>query len=227
MNKTTLLLSVVVTFLVTVLIIYLTPLKHFTLSLDAYYKKKRNLIDEGQFGEALVEGVFNYAKGYNYGVEVGGNYRKGPFNFYANLAAGEQRATNIISSQFFFPANELAYIASHYIYTDHTQKLTGSAGASYNIKDGLGPLTLSSDLIYGSGLRRGEDNLGKLPAYAQVNLGLSQQIKSGALKGVELRFDVVNLLDSDYELRDGTGVGVSAPQFAQRRSVYVGIAKRI
>jgi hypothetical protein len=32
-------------------------------------------------------------------------------------------------------------------------------------------------------------------------------------KPFTLRFDVVNLLDQVYELRDGTGIGVVAPQF--------------
>lgn len=214
----------------------LSPLRHVTVSVDSYYKIKRNLIDEGQFGEALVLAPYNYARGYNYGVEVGLNYRHGPLSAYANIAAAEQRANDIVSSQFFFAPDELSYIASHYIYTDHTQKLTGSGGVSYQVNDGLGPLTISGDVIYGSGLRRAlvdpvtgdtvVPNGAKLPAYEQVNLGVSQQIKSGLLKGMEIRVDVLNLFDSAYQLRDGTGVGTSAPQFAQRRSVYLGIAKR-
>jgi len=211
-----------------------TLFPHFTLSVDAYYKHKRNLIDEGQFGEALVLGVFNYARGYNYGVEVGGNYRRGPLNLYANIAAAEQRGNDIVSSQFFFQQSRLDYIAANYIYTDHTQKLTGSAGASYRFDDPLGPLTASADLIYGSGLRRNPSdpnlvrpNGSKLPAYEQVNFGLSQQIAGHRpSKGIELRFDVVNLFDARYQIRDGTGVGIGAPQFGQRRSFYGGVAKR-
>jgi len=210
-----------------------TLFAHFMLTVDAYYKHKRNLIDEGQFGEALVLGVFNYRRGYNYGIEVGGNYRRGPLSVYANVAAAEQRGNEIVSSQFFFQQNRLNYIAAHYIYTDHTQKLTGSAGASYRIDDPLGPLTASADLIYGSGLRRNPPdgslipNGSKLPAYEQVNVGLSQQIAShGPLQGVELRVDIINLADATYQIRDGTGVGISAPQFGQRRSFYGGVAKR-
>ena len=32
--------------------------------------------------------------------------------------------------------------------------------------------------------------------------------------------DVVNLFDKIYELRDGSGIGVGAPQFGQRRGFY-------
>ena len=211
----------------------LTPIPHVTLSVDGYYKIKRNLLDDGQFGTALVLAPFNYARGYNYGLEVGLAYRKGPLNVYANLAAAEQRANQIISSQFFFQPDELSYIASHYIYTDHVQKLTGSAGASYVMNDAPGKLTLAADMIYGSGLRKNPDdptilhpNGSKLPAYEQVNLGMSQAFDRGRLKGFELRFDVINLFDRVYQIRDGSGVGISAPQYGPRQAFYFGVAKR-
>ena len=37
------------------------------------------------------------------------------------------------------------------------------------------------------------------------------------------RFDVINLLDKAYEIRNGTGIGVFAPQWGQRRSLYGGL----
>jgi outer membrane receptor protein involved in Fe transport len=40
-----------------------------------------------------------------------------------------------------------------------------------------------------------------------------------------LRADVINLFDKKYEIRDGTGVGVGAPQFGPRRGVFVGVTK--
>lgn len=216
-----------------------TPFPHVTLSLDAYYKHKRNLIDEGQFGEALVLSPFNYRNGYNYGIELGSNYRRGPLSLYANIAAAEQRGSDLVSNQFFFGANELDYIRTHYIYTDHTQKLTGSAGTSYRLNNGYGALTIAADVVYGSGLRRSpppgslpdsvvHPNGSKLPAYEQVNLGIGQRFNttSGALKGVELRFDVVNLFDRVYQIRDGSGVGISASQYGPRQAFYAGIAKR-
>jgi hypothetical protein len=38
-----------------------------------------------------------------------------------------------------------------------------------------------------------------------------------------VRFDVVNVLDEAYEIRDGTGVGVGAPQWGSRRGFYGGV----
>jgi outer membrane receptor protein involved in Fe transport len=41
------------------------------------------------------------------------------------------------------------------------------------------------------------------------------------------RFDVINVLDKRYEIRDGTGVGVGAPQFGPRRGLFFGLSKSI
>ena len=40
----------------------------------------------------------------------------------------------------------------------------------------------------------------------------------------KVRFDIVNLFDKIYELRDGSGIGVGAPQFGQRRGFYGTVA---
>jgi hypothetical protein len=37
------------------------------------------------------------------------------------------------------------------------------------------------------------------------------------------RFDIINVGDQVYQIRSGSGVGVFAPQFGQRRSFYGGI----
>ena len=136
-----------------------------------------------------------------------------------------------MSSQFNFTADALAYIANHYIYLDHDQNLTGSAGLTYAFHHGAADgLKLGGDLLYGSGLRAdgmaldGSDipNGGKLPAYAQLNLSASWRLKR---PGVELRLDVINATDNRYVIRDGTGVGVGAPEWGARRGVFVGLTK--
>ncbi|MGH8090444.1 MAG: hypothetical protein ACREO6_03205, partial [Rudaea sp.] len=61
--------------------------------------------------------------------------------------------------------------------------------------------------------------------YTQVNLSLSHQFTNVPTGPIEVRFDVINLFDAVYEIRDGSGVGVGAPQFGPRRGVYVGFTK--
>ncbi len=210
-----------------------TLLPGLTVGLDLYYKIKTNLLDEGQFGESLVLSPFNYQRGWAWGIELTTAYRRGPLSLYGNATRGQEKGRNIVSSQFFFAPDELAYIAAHPIYTDHSQRWSASGGGSYSFDDPLGKLSPSLDFIYGDGLRRGDPagivpNGGKLPAYVQVNAGIAQSLDgvgNGVLHGVTIRFDVTNLTDRSYAIRDGSGVGVGAPQFSARRAFFGGIRK--
>jgi outer membrane receptor protein involved in Fe transport len=202
----------------------ITAIQGLEVGIDAYYKSARDLLDDGQFGAAYVLTAFNYDRAQNVGVELKSSYSSGNFRVYGNLAWARQIATNVVSNQYLFAADELAYIASHYIYTDHAQLLTASAGASY-LWNGT---RFSASMIYGSGLRSGFANTGSLPSYTQVNVGLSREfLAPGFTKPTTVRFDIVNLFDTIYEIRDGSGIGVFAPQFGPRRGFYVGISQKL
>ena len=76
----------------------------------------------------------------NEGVEFSGKFHSGNFQAYANLAIAQQRATDPVSNQYLFGNTPLAdlggltefqYLQTHWIYTDHTQFVTASAGAIY------------------------------------------------------------------------------------------------
>jgi outer membrane receptor protein involved in Fe transport len=200
------------------------PIPGLEVGVDGYYKIARDLLDDGQFGAAYVLNGFNYERGENIGLELKSTYNNGNFRAWGNVAWAKQIATNIVSNQFLFGADEIAYIAAHYIYTDHAQVLTASAGASY-LWNGT---RFSASMIYGSGLRSGFANTDHLPSYTQVNIGLSREfLFPGWTKPTTLRFDVVNLFDKTYEIRDGSGIGVFAPQFGPRRGFFVGISQKI
>src|SRR5882757_6082681 len=200
------------------------PIPGLEVGVDGYYKIARDLLDDGQFGAAYVLNGFNYERGENIGLEVKSTYTNGNFRAWGNVAWAKQIATNIVSNQYLFGQDELNYIASHYIYTDHAQVLTASAGASY-LWNGT---RFSASMIYGSGLRSGFANTDHLPSYTQVNVGLSHDFNIVAPnKPTTVRFDVVNLFDKIYEIRDGSGIGVFAPQFGPRRGFYVGITQKL
>ena len=200
------------------------PVPGLEVGLDGYLKLARDLLDDGQFGQAYVLDGFNYAKANNLGLEFKALYAMGNLRMYGNVAWARQLGTNVVSNQFLFRADELAYIATHYIYTDHSQVLTASAGASYLWKD----TRFSASMIYGSGLRSGFANTDHLPSYTQVNMGVSHDFFIVAPnKPTTLRFDVVNVFDKIYEIRDGSGIGVFAPQFGPRRGYFVGISQKI
>jgi outer membrane receptor protein involved in Fe transport len=101
--------------------------------------------------------------------------------------------------------------------------MTASAGMSY-LWNGT---RFSVDMIYGSGQRSGDHNSGTVPAYTQVNAGLSHEFKIPDWKPITARFDVVNVLDQAYEIRDGSGIGVFAPQFGPRRAYMFGLSQKL
>ena len=195
---------------------------------DAYYKLASDLLDEGQFGAPIIFTPFNYQKGWVKGVELSLSYEFENWSFYGNFAASQELGKNIISSQFNFSPDDLALIAGHAIHTDHDQTYTSSAGIKYTL-----PTTntrFAIDLTAGSGLRTtlpgGPPNGAAVPGYQQVNFSIVKPIPTGFLKGMELRFDVINLLDQIYQIRSGTGLGVFAPQFGPRRTFLAGLTQR-
>jgi hypothetical protein len=195
-------------------------MRGLNVGIDSYYKKASELIDEGQFGPALIFETFNYNKGRVWGVEFTGSYNRDNVYAYENFAYSVAQGTQVESGQFNFSPAELAYINSHYIFLDHDQTFTNSAGAVYNWKGWM----FSIDGIYGSGLRSGFANTGNLPFYIQVDAGITRRVPLPNHRGtLEFRGAVVNLNDRTYEIRNGTGIGVFAPQFGPRRALYGGI----
>jgi outer membrane receptor protein involved in Fe transport len=195
------------------------------LGIDGYYKIADNLIDEGQFGAPIILTPFNYARGFARGVELTGTYDIENWSVYANVAINKAMGKNITSSQFNFSPEDLAFIAGHYIHLDHDQTYTASGGVSYTFPRSR--TRIAVDMLFGSGLRSGGDhpNGSSLPSYEQLNLSIVQKVDTGWLKGLEARLDVINLFDEVYQIRNGTGVGVGAPQFGPRRTILAGLTQ--
>jgi outer membrane receptor protein involved in Fe transport len=195
-----------------------------TFGLDAYYKIATDLIDDGQFGQAVVLTQFNWAHAYSEGAEAKVKYQNGNFSAYANFAFNITRATDPVSNQYLLDPDEFAFLLANYHYTDDMQMLTGSAGAAYRWDQTL----FSINMRYGSGLPTGFANSSFNEPYVTANLGVAHeyQLFPGA-KPTTVRFDVVNVFDKIYELRDGDGIGVFAPQFGARRGYYVGLSQKL
>jgi len=198
----------------------LTPA--LSLGIDTYYKKTKNTVDEGQFGPALLLTPFNYGEGRIYGVELTANYKLDNFSTYANFARNISQAKDIVSGQYLFNQATLNYAANNWINVDHAQSLTISSGGSYVLPDGI---RLKGDLIFASGLRNGFANTTSLPSYTVFNLGASQKLKMPSFGDAEVRLVINNLFDRIYEIRDGTGIGVFAPQYGPRRGLFIGLSK--
>lgn len=200
--------------------------KNIKLGWDNYYKMVKNLLDEGQFGAALVYTPFNYAQGMIYGTELTASYTDQKFKGYFNLAVSRAMGRDPDSQQATFSsdATELAYAQTHWIFLDHDQLVTASGGVTYQVATDT---RLSLDGILGSGLRDGFDNSDNLPVYTQFDFGALQHLNVIDAKGLDLRFTVVNVLGIPYELRNGTGIGVFAPQWGPGRGFFLGLSRKI
>ena len=199
----------------------LTP--QITLGLDGYHRAIKHLQDEGQFGKALIYSAFNFKQGRIYGLDLSASYRDKQISSYLNLGLSHAMAQGVESGQFNFAQDELDYINSHWVHLDHEQRLSASAGLSYRFEN---QLNLSADALFGSGMRKGFANTERLPGYATVNLAVAKPVDFGAGLGkLDLRLALNNLFDRIYQLRDGSGIGVGAPQFGMRRTIYLSVSK--
>jgi hypothetical protein len=156
-----------------------------------------------------------------YGIEFTGNYKAGNVSGYLNVALSRAQGEDVTSAQFNFDAAELAYISDHWVYLDHDQRVTVSMGGAYD----FGRNTVTADAIVGSGLRSGFANTDKLPWYGQLNLALIHHFNEPIIGKVDARIVLINAFNSVYELRDGSGIGVEAPQYGPQRAVYAGVTK--
>ena len=133
-----------------------------TLGIDGYWRTAQNLIDEGQFGAPIILTPFNYRFGQVGGIEFSGNYAiKQLLRLRQCRLCRRAKGKDVESSQFNFDADDLAYIADHYIHLDHEERVSASGGVSYFW---LGTRA-SLDMIFGTGLRQDTPWLVAVPAF--------------------------------------------------------------
>ena len=194
--------------------------RSFSMGVDAYYKEARDLIDEGQFGAALIFSPFNYARGNQYGVEVTANYAAGGFSAYANFGFERGTGKKIVSGQFLFSPDELAFIAttsSFWIMTNAIPPPPASPTVTRARR-------LTRICCMAMACAAGLPTRTRFPPIYIFNVGFTHNVRLPKFGKVQLRFDIVNLFDKGYELRSGSGIGVFAPQFGPRRGFFGGIS---
>ena len=192
------------------------------VGVDSYAKLVKNLLDEGQFGSALLFTPFNYQEGRVYGVETTLSYSGKDTSAYANVAVSQALGRKIVSSQFTFDQTTLDYISNNWVHLDHEQRITMSAGLTHTVNE----LTkLSVDGILGSGLRSGFANTDHMPLYTQLDMSVTRHVPIDA-EGLDLRLSVLNLLDINYQINDGTGISTAAAHYGPRRTVFLSASRR-
>jgi outer membrane receptor protein involved in Fe transport len=191
------------------------------IGVDGYCKLKTNVLDEGQFGPAMIFSPNNSSIGLVRGIELTVSFDKDGFSAWGNAAHSRAMARGLTSGQWQFPADQVAYMENHWYHLDHDQDWTASAGGSYQ----WDKTKVYADALYGSGLYSGFCNEVELPSYVTFNLGMTHDFKLSVVNNFKFRFDITNVADLKYEIRDGTGIGVFAPQYLPRRGFYAGVSK--
>ena len=121
-----------------------------------------------------------------------------------------------MTGQFNFPADELAYIASHDIVLDHQPLYGASAGVTWRLQ----AYSLSADAIYSSGLRSGFADLERLPQVAQVNASAERSFRIAGLGLLSNRISVLNLFDRLNLIRPANGIGIFQSAYGPRLTLF-------
>ena len=66
-----------------------------------------------------------------------------------------------------------------------------------------------------------------MPAYTQFNIGIAREfLLPDDPMPMTVRFDIINLFDTVYFIRDGSGIGMFAPQYGPRRGFFASVSKK-
>ena len=191
--------------------------QNLTFALDGYYKRIKNVLDEHQFGNSLLYSPFNYEKGKAYGAELKIDFKKDNFASYLNFSAQRAYAKNINSAQYIVHEEEYEYIKNNYVRMDHAQNYTAAIGASYLLFGNK----FAADALYGSGLSTGKNNKNTMRSYWQANGSVARDVSFSGIGKLNVRLSVINMFDKNYQYSNGSGIGVSAVQYAPRRTFYL------
>jgi outer membrane receptor protein involved in Fe transport len=209
------------------------PVPGLALGVDGYYKTAQEQLDDGFFGESLILSSFNYTRGRVRGVEFTANYDKGGFSAYANVAFSVAQGEGAASAQYLWGDNAVVnYVNHNWVYLDHDQRVTGSFGVAYTWNEpGRWSTRIFADDLYGSGLRQDGPGLiagssdaipngSSVGQYYSLNFGVAERLHLTGKQSLVARLDIVNITDNIYALRTGTGVGVNAAQYGERRGLF-------
>ncbi len=195
------------------------PLKNLTLSEDAYFILASDALGAGQFGAVPIISPYNYQSGRTWGAESSVSYRFHGVFLNASFTYLIAQANNLITQQYNFPPDQLAYVAGHYIPRSQAQVYTSSGQVGYR----WGNWLFTADSFYGSGLWGGFANTQEFPPTWQVDAAVAHSLMLPEVGQSVARLMVINVFDRTNLLQNGTGLGVFAPAYLPRLAVYLAL----
>ncbi|HUB98145.1 MAG TPA: TonB-dependent receptor, partial [Stellaceae bacterium] len=187
-----------------------------TLSQDNFFELTRHYLDTGQFGVVPIFAPFNYDHGTIWGSEFGAAYKNGGLSSYVNVSLGRNLQKGVVTGQFNFDPDELAYINSHHIILDHQPLVGLAAGTTYDWQS----WSFSVDTNFNTGLRGGFADQEALPNVWQVNFSVQRGFDVPGVGKVFDRVSVLNVLNRINLIRPAEGIGIFQSAYGPRATVY-------
>jgi outer membrane receptor protein involved in Fe transport len=195
-------------------------LEFVNVGVDSFYKFGHDQLDLAQLAGSVVTAPLNYRESRGWGSDFSLTFERYGLSAYLNFSYAVLQAQHISAGAFLADdADEISYIANHWVTLDDDQMFVGSGGTSYN----LGGFLLTADGIWASGYRRGFANSGELPPILQFNAAVVRNFRMPGVGNVEGRISLINVFDHTYQIRNGSGIGVFSPTYGPRRTLYAGI----
>ncbi len=193
------------------------PTRWLTLEEDSYLVLARDALGGGQFGAVPIISPYNYRYGRTWGAETSAAARFGRFWADLNFSYSIAQARDLITQQYnFAPLSQLSYVAGHYIMRSQGQIYTASGQVGYR----FGRYLLTADTFFGSGLWGGFANTFEFAPTWQVDVAVVRSFELPGVGEATARLMAVNVFDRVNLLQNGTGLGVFAPAYLPRRSLY-------
>ena len=144
--------------------------RHLNVGVDGFFKLGHNQLDLAQFASIGGYRAADLSPEPRMGIGFQPRHSNAMACRHTSTSRTRccRRSTSSAGAFLADDADEISYIANHWVTLDDNQMFTGSAGASYKWWGFL----LTGDAIWGSGYRRGFANSGELPPILQFNAGI-------------------------------------------------------
>jgi len=191
------------------------------LTVNSYYKKAKDMVDDGQLLNTAIAAPYNYRVGFAYGTEVSlnGKLTEGLSDF-ANYSYEMAKGKGLSGGLFAFTPDTVP--GDYYIDLDHVQLDTVNAGLTYDFT----PAWISVQGLWGSGLRTGPDNTHHVPSHVTLDASVGYAFGGTSwFSGTKVSVDVVNAFDNVYAINVANGFNGS--HYAAGREFIVHVTKTL
>jgi outer membrane cobalamin receptor len=190
-------------------------------SVNVYYKKATNMLDDTQLLNTSIASPYNYQDGYAYGIEYSLHGKVTPeLSDYINYSYEIAKGENISGGTFAVDQNSIP--GNTYLYLDHVQVHTANAGLTY-AKDRYFSTVQG---LFGSGLRTGPNNTLSLPSHFTFDLTAGYDLKGDNwLTNWKIQGDILNMFDNAYPITIANGFNGS--HYAAGREFFIRLTKEL